>query len=133
MVQKYFEIGNAIPHFQYLDPSLSGPEFEYYWNTRPDMTGGFTQLNSQYHTFVNQNLDSVVSLHIVMFVLILVLCFGYLALFLWPFMRDTANETRRIAELLSQLPAEVDMVRRGAGGVGLLLHLALGCYTCETW
>lgn len=29
------------------DPYMNGPEFEYIWNTRPDLTGGLTQLNEQ--------------------------------------------------------------------------------------
>jgi hypothetical protein len=32
---------------------------------------------------------------------------GFVFLLLRPFLAETANETRRIAELLSQLPAEV--------------------------
>jgi hypothetical protein len=32
---------------------------------------------------------------------------GYIFVMLRPFLAETVNETRRIAELLSQLPAEV--------------------------
>jgi hypothetical protein len=37
----------------------------------------------------------------------LALMVGYIFVLLRPFLAETANETRRIAELLSQLPAEV--------------------------
>jgi hypothetical protein len=32
---------------------------------------------------------------------------GYVLFLLRPFLKEIANETRRVAELLSQLPAEV--------------------------
>jgi hypothetical protein len=34
-------------------------------------------------------------------------CFRYLLLILRPYLRETANETKRVAELLTQLPNEV--------------------------
>jgi hypothetical protein len=37
----------------------------------------------------------------------LLLMGGYILLLLRPFLKEIANETRRVAELLSQLPAEV--------------------------
>jgi hypothetical protein len=37
----------------------------------------------------------------------LALMIGYIFVMLRPFLAETVNETRRVAELLSQLPAEV--------------------------
>jgi hypothetical protein len=39
----------------------------------------------------------------------LLLMGGYVLFLLRPFLKEIANETRRVAELLSQLPAEVGL------------------------
>jgi hypothetical protein len=44
---------------------------------------------------------------VAIFALTLLLMAGFLALMLWPFMKSMATETRRVAELLSNLPPEV--------------------------
>lgn len=51
--------------------------------------------------------SSVVVLHIIMFTVTLVLTAGFLIFMCKPFLTAVEQETRRIAELLSQLPAEV--------------------------
>ncbi|GFH13876.1 PAS domain-containing protein [Haematococcus lacustris] len=109
MMSHYMEIGTSITQFQYLDPYLNGPEYNFYWNTIPDMSGGFERLSEAYQVFVNDNLRVVLSLHICLFVFTLVLMAVYVGLMVLPFVKVTRNETRRIAELVSQLPAEVDM------------------------
>lgn len=54
-------------------------------------------------------MGSVITLHAVVLALTLALCAAYLLFILRPFKRYIAQETRRVAELLSQLPSEVDM------------------------
>lgn len=54
-------------------------------------------------------MHSVITLHIVILVFILLLCASYILLMMRPFKRMVTQETRRIAELLSHLPSEVDM------------------------
>jgi hypothetical protein len=49
----------------------------------------------------------ILALHISVFVATLVIISGFLLFMLRPFLGVIENETRRIAELLSQLPAEV--------------------------
>lgn len=34
----------------------AGPEYDFYWNTRPDMKGGFSILAEEYQQFVEDNL-----------------------------------------------------------------------------
>lgn len=62
--------------------------------------------------------SSVLTLHIVVLVLLILLCGSYITFMLLPFMREATNETRRIAELLSELPQEVGMA-------GLSLHACM--------
>jgi hypothetical protein len=49
-------------------------------------------------------------LHVAVFGINLALVWLYVLLMLRPYLRTLSNESRRIAELLSQLPAEVTCV-----------------------
>jgi hypothetical protein len=97
----------SLPSFKGTDPGIMGREFFEIWSMAPDLTDGFSQLSSAYEDFVKSNMASVIGLHTAVCVLSLALMLGYLLLLLRPFLAESANETRRIAELLSQLPAEV--------------------------
>ncbi|KAJ9509613.1 hypothetical protein QJQ45_011246 [Haematococcus lacustris] len=116
MMSHYMEIGTSITQFQYLvghaawqpHPYTGAPPMPI-GNTIPDVSGGFERLSEAYQVFVNDNLRVVLSLHICLFVFTLVLMAVYVGLMVLPFVKVTRNETRRIAELVSQLPAEVDM------------------------
>lgn len=55
------------------------------------------------------NVQNVITLHIVVLVALLLLCVTYLAAMMRPFRRMVTQETRRIAELLNNLPSEVDV------------------------
>jgi hypothetical protein len=59
---------------------------------------------------------TVVTLHIILFVFTLLLLGSYVLFMVLPFVKLTAYETRRLAELISQLPAEV---RQGRGSLGM--------------
>jgi uncharacterized protein Usg len=107
MMQQYMEYGLTIDNYQFMDPDLGGPLYDYLWNTYPDISGGFQNLFDAYSEFVNTNLKDVLTLHILLFVLTVVLLGGYVFFMVLPFVKATTYETRRIAELISQLPAEV--------------------------
>lgn len=55
------------------------------------------------------NVQSVITLHIIILVFVLLLCATYIVAMLRPFKKEMAQETRRMAELLSHLPSEVDV------------------------
>jgi hypothetical protein len=38
------------------DPSLRGPEYDFMWNTRPDIAGGLHKLTEIYQAFVISNI-----------------------------------------------------------------------------
>lgn len=40
LVQRYIEIGETISQFEGLDPSITGPEYEFYWCVRGGQGGG---------------------------------------------------------------------------------------------
>jgi hypothetical protein len=60
-----------------------------------------------YSSFVAVNVKSVLTIHILLFVLTIILMGCYVFFMVLPFVKATTFETRRIAELMSQLPAEV--------------------------
>jgi membrane-bound ClpP family serine protease len=60
-----------------------------------------------YSSFVAINVKSVLTIHILLFVLTVILMGCYVFFMVLPFVKATTFETRRIAELMSQLPAEV--------------------------
>jgi hypothetical protein len=72
-----------------------------------DLSGGFQLLFDAYSNFVAVNVKSVLTLHILLFVLTIILMGSYVFFMVLPFVKMTNFETRRIAELMSQLPAEV--------------------------
>lgn len=51
----------------------------------------------------------VLTLHIVGLVLVILVMLGFLIFIMRPFLSKARCETRRIAELLSQLPADIDV------------------------
>jgi hypothetical protein len=60
-----------------------------------------------YSSFVAINVKSVLTIHILLFVLTIILMGCYVFFMVLPFVKATTFETRRIAELMSQLPAKV--------------------------
>lgn len=52
---------------------------------------------------------NTITLQIIQLVLALVLALTFIIFMIMPFVADTWVETRRIAELLSQLPPEIDV------------------------
>ncbi|KAJ9529461.1 hypothetical protein QJQ45_013817, partial [Haematococcus lacustris] len=91
-----------------LDPWLFGPEFAWFWYVRYDLLGGLAKLNVYYHSFVETVYKGVLDIHLAALVLTCAILICYLLFVLRPFVVKTRNETKRITELLSQLPPEVD-------------------------
>lgn len=80
-----------------------------FWYVQYDILGGLSQLNLEFRGFVERVYGGVLSIHIAALVLTVLIMAGFLALILRPFLAKTTNETRRIAELLSQLPPDIDV------------------------
>lgn len=51
----------------------------------------------------------VLTLHVIGFVATWFIMISYLIFIMRPYLREASNETRRIAELLTQLPSDVDV------------------------
>jgi hypothetical protein len=74
-----------------------------------DLHEGMQQAASQYSTRVLASFQKVLDLHIVLFVLSWTATFAFVVFIFKPFLRRVQAESRRVAELLSQLPADMDV------------------------
>ncbi|KAJ9531692.1 hypothetical protein QJQ45_021837 [Haematococcus lacustris] len=108
-MQTFFTAVETSIMSQDLEPSLDGDVFSTVWNMRGDTSGGLSNINKQYEASVLAVFDFVIAVHVVGLVLTLLLLLAYLAFVLKPYLKETANETKRLAELLTQLPNEVDV------------------------
>lgn len=66
-------------------------------------------MNQMYEAQVQSVYQRTLSTHTAGFVLTWVIMLGYLWFILKPYLTETANESKRIAELLTQLPPDVDV------------------------
>jgi hypothetical protein len=80
-----------------------------FWYTRFDILGGLERLNILYEQYVISVYTHCLSIHVAAFVLTCVIMLSYLVVVLRPFLNKISCETRRIAELLSQLPPDIDV------------------------
>ena len=83
---------------------------QFLWDTREPAIAGLKQLNTEFHAYVNQAYHSVLSIQIVALVFTVVLFSTYLLFVLRPFLKEMRGETRRIAELLSQVRVYLIMI-----------------------
>ncbi|GFH06388.1 PAS domain-containing protein, partial [Haematococcus lacustris] len=71
--------------------------------------------------------ENTTMLHVVQFVLSVLLAGAFYIFMLRPFLRETSSESRRIAELLAQLPPELEvegLVVKAIASVGPATALA---------
>ncbi|GLC53515.1 hypothetical protein PLESTB_000757900 [Pleodorina starrii] len=88
---------------------LNSSEFRFLWTTsEADMEGGLVKMSTMFLNDVLGSYSEVVTQQIIMFVIAWLWAAMFLIFQLRPFVRQAQNEMRRVAELLSQLPPEVD-------------------------
>ena len=86
---------------------------------RPPHPTGLLQLGVSYYQSVKGAYDGVMQTHIVGLIITIILMAGFSFFILWPFVSACRSEGRRIADLLSQLPPDIDvegLVRRALAG-----------------
>ncbi|KAG2430820.1 hypothetical protein HXX76_009796 [Chlamydomonas incerta] len=89
---------------------MNSTEFRFMWSTfETDVEGGVDALMEMYLLHVQKAYEGVRVEQIILFVIGWVWALIFISLLLRPFLRRAHQEMRRIAELLSQLPAEVDV------------------------
>ncbi|KAJ9517430.1 hypothetical protein QJQ45_016809, partial [Haematococcus lacustris] len=116
---KYTTLGVQL----YARPTYQDPAFHFIWLTRLDREDGIERLTAAFKSHISKVYARTLQVHVVALVLTLLLMLGYLLFMRRPFLRDSLAETRRVAELLSQLPLEInvdDLVQRGLFSQGTL-------------
>ncbi|KAG2445087.1 hypothetical protein HYH02_008954 [Chlamydomonas schloesseri] len=91
------------------EAGMNSTEFRFMWTTLTDVEGGMDVLMEMYLEHVHKAYEGVRMEAIILFVVGWVWAVIFLLLLLRPFLRRAHLEMRRIAELLSQLPPEVDV------------------------
>ncbi|GLC56209.1 hypothetical protein PLESTB_001080000 [Pleodorina starrii] len=108
-------------------PGLSSPEFDFIYNIgSKDLLDGAAEIQDAHYTIIRGLFDSIFVLHIVMFILFWVIFGGFMVILLFPLLKRIARERRRVAELLSQLPLELDVERLVARALGVTFHHTSG-------
>ncbi len=79
------------------------------FNIHEDLAGGLDLLEDAYNRYLTDVFARVTALHIACFALSLVIMLFFIVFMLRPLLAVATCETRRIAELLSQLPKEIDI------------------------
>ncbi|KAG2493479.1 hypothetical protein HYH03_008295 [Edaphochlamys debaryana] len=106
LIEESLLLGNdAMP-----DLNFNNTRFDYIWRVAyHQLMQGVWAANAIYTTAANANFSQVRMAHIILFVISLVLAVLFLSMMFRPFIRRTAIEARQVAELLSQLPPEMDV------------------------
>ncbi|KXZ45668.1 hypothetical protein GPECTOR_52g66 [Gonium pectorale] len=120
------DANNTIP------PGLADEDFDYIYNVGSvDLSDGLVEIEDAHYDSIVALFNRILLLHIVLFLMLWVIVAGFLFLLLYPLLKRVTKERRRIAELMSQLPLELDVERlvsralgtgadqqQGAGGTG---------------
>ncbi|KAG2488470.1 hypothetical protein HYH03_012975 [Edaphochlamys debaryana] len=89
---------------------LEDEHFDFIYNVGTvDLIDGNIELEEQHIMILNDMYDRVILLHIILFVMLWIIFAGFLFLLLNPLLHRITKERRRIAELMSQLPLELDV------------------------
>ncbi|KAG2488180.1 hypothetical protein HYH03_013321 [Edaphochlamys debaryana] len=88
---------------------INSTEFRFLWATgQTDAEGALNRLRDAYHAEVQSAYEGVKVQQVLLLALAWIWALVFVLLLLQPLLRRSRNEMRRIAELLSQLPGEVD-------------------------
>ncbi|GLC75391.1 hypothetical protein PLESTF_001631800 [Pleodorina starrii] len=124
----YLSAGNDVERFPLVTKGLvtSSPELlKMLYDTGTchrtgDLVDGALTLKEAYSDTIMAKFDVILLLHIALFLLFWFIIAGFLVFQLYPLLRRISEERRRVAELMSQLPLELDVERL----VGRALMLA---------
>ncbi|GLC53920.1 hypothetical protein PLESTB_000804000 [Pleodorina starrii] len=104
-----------------IPPGLQNDNFDFIYNVGyVDLVDGALTLKEAYSDTIMAKFDVILLLHIALFLLFWFIIAGFLVFQLYPLLRRISEERRRVAELMSQLPLELDVERL----VGRALMLA---------
>ncbi|KAG2435423.1 hypothetical protein HYH02_011923 [Chlamydomonas schloesseri] len=89
---------------------LEDEHFDFLYNVGlKDIVGGAAEVKQAHTDILLQLFSGILLLHIILFLLMFLIFAGFLFILLNPLIKRVSKERRRIAELMSQLPLELDV------------------------
>ncbi|KAG2436029.1 hypothetical protein HYH02_011741 [Chlamydomonas schloesseri] len=93
-------------------PGHDSLEWDFIWNAGfKDAVDGARTVTALEISYINANFQQVVVMHVVLFVLLVLVFAVFVFGLLMPMLKRMHKEKRRITEMLSQLPTEVDVMK----------------------
>ncbi|KAG2426216.1 hypothetical protein HXX76_013197 [Chlamydomonas incerta] len=93
-------------------PGHNSREWDFIWNAGfKDAVDGTRRITALEISYINANFQQVVIMHVVLFVLLVLVFAVFVFGLLMPMLKRMHKEKRRITEMLSQLPTEVDVMK----------------------
>ncbi|GLI60720.1 hypothetical protein VaNZ11_002820, partial [Volvox africanus] len=125
MMQQYLMQLESLARDQNpYSPGISSPEFDFIYNVgTKDLIGGASEIEETHLNTIMHLFHGIFVLHIMLFILFWVIFGGFLVILLFPLLKRVSRERRRVAELLSQLPLELDVERLVARALGATLNV----------
>ncbi|GAX73193.1 hypothetical protein CEUSTIGMA_g646.t1 [Chlamydomonas eustigma] len=110
MMERVIIESTVILNDNLSDINLYSPQLDYLWRVGLyDLSDGLDLLYSLTKSEAEKTLGLVVTLQIILLVLSILLASFFLIFMILPFLSQARKESQRIAELLSQLPVELDV------------------------
>ncbi|KAG2488731.1 hypothetical protein HYH03_012730 [Edaphochlamys debaryana] len=93
-------------------PDLNASQWDYIYNIgMQDLADGTLRISEQHHDDIQSTYSMVVLLHVICFILIACVFVGFISFLYVPLVRRMQKEKARIAEMMSQLPTELDVMK----------------------
>ncbi|GFR46429.1 hypothetical protein Agub_g7933, partial [Astrephomene gubernaculifera] len=91
---------------------LANDNLDFIYNVGgKDLVEGTIHIQTSHFSTIMSIFTDILSLHIILFVMLWVIFGGFIFLLLRPLLKRVSKERRRIAELINQLPLELDVER----------------------
>ncbi|KAG2423146.1 hypothetical protein HXX76_015531 [Chlamydomonas incerta] len=121
MQQFLMAVNNLVTETSNATVGLDDIDIDFLYNVGgKDLVDGTVDVETLHFQTIVGVFDSILLLHIILFLLLWVIFAGFLFILLNPLIKRVTKERRRIAELMSQLPLELDvekLVGRALGAV----------------
>ncbi|KAG2423145.1 hypothetical protein HXX76_015530 [Chlamydomonas incerta] len=110
MQQFMISIHSIATNTSGIPEGMEDDHFDYLYNVGfKDIVDGTAEVKQAHTDILLKLFNDILLLHIVLFLLLWVIFAGFLFLMLNPLIKRVSKERRRIAELMSQLPLELDV------------------------
>ncbi|GIL68043.1 hypothetical protein Vafri_21326 [Volvox africanus] len=123
IMQQFIMSVSAMANNKSMTPEgLQDDHFQFVYNIgSKDLLDGTIQIEEAHYQTIIDLFHRILVLHVVLFLVLWIVFAGFLILLLNPLLRRISKERRRIAELMSQLPLELDVERLVARALGTLM------------